>query len=95
MSDFSRKPEKGLDLFANPRLNPKGDLTDEIHEMRLLSLDQVKEILGLGKYSLMRLVESNRLRTVRIGHRRLVSMKALREYIDELETYARKEGNYG
>jgi excisionase family DNA binding protein len=97
--DFCPKNPKGLDFEANPRFNGLGSgggpLKTEVGEMRLLSLVEVREILNLGKYSLARLIESNRLRTVKIGHRRLVSMRALREYLDELEDKARKDGNYG
>ena len=98
-SAFWENGQKGLDFLASPSINGHGGAAGapekDISEMRLLSLSQVREILNLGKYSLAKLIDSNRLRTIKIGHRRLVSLRALREYLDELDSNARKEGNYG
>ncbi len=89
--------QKGLDLTPNPRLNgttPRGPKL-EINDMRLLSLSQVREILNLGKYSLGELINRNELRSVKIGHRRLVSTRALRDYLNRLENISTEKGNYG
>jgi len=54
-------------------------------EIRLLSIDQACECLGLGRWSIYKLINQNRLKTVTIGKRRLVTQGAIRSFIAKLE----------
>lgn len=54
-------------------------------EARLHGLDTVMERTNLGKTQVYKEFESGRLRSVKIGRRRLVSESALNEFITELE----------
>lgn len=85
-----RNSDKPLDFNHEGRLN-----VDGMSDIRLFSLAQVRELLGLGRHSLEQLIATNKLRVVTIGHRKMVSYKALREYVAELEDKASQRGNYG
>ena len=52
---------------------------------KLLSIDQACERLNLGRWSVYKLINQNRLRTVKMGRRRLVTMGAIRAFIESLE----------
>jgi excisionase family DNA binding protein len=52
---------------------------------KLLSIDQVCEHLNLGRWSVYRLINQNRLKSVKIGKRRLVSASAVRAFVEKLE----------
>jgi excisionase family DNA binding protein len=60
----------------------------EPNNLKLLSIDQACEYLGLGRWSVYNLINQNRLKSIRIGKRRLVSMNAIQAFISRLE----KEG---
>lgn len=62
---------------------------------QLYNLREVKEILCLSEWSLNRLLRSNELVSVRIGHRRFVSQHAIEQYIATREAESKKGGNYG
>ena len=62
---------------------------------QLYNLREVKEILCLSEWSLSRLLHSNELVSVRIGHRRFVSQHAIEQYIATREAESKKGGNYG
>ena len=52
---------------------------------KLLNISQVCEQLGIGEFTVYKLIHQNRLRSVKIGSRRLVSARAIDEYIALLE----------
>jgi hypothetical protein len=62
---------------------------------QLYNLREVKEILCLSEWSLNRLLHSNELVSVRIGHRRFVSQHAIEKYIAKREAESEERGNYG
>ncbi len=64
-------------------------------KMQLLSLKEAKEILGIGDWMLFQLLRSNAIKSVKIGNRRLISVRALEEYVRKLEAESEVRGNYG
>jgi excisionase family DNA binding protein len=65
------------------------DMIIDYEELKLLNIDQVCECLGLGRWSIYRLIKDNRLKTVTIGKRRLVTQGAVRAFIARLEEEGR------
>jgi excisionase family DNA binding protein len=55
---------------------------------RLLSIDDVMERLQIGRSKVYMEFEADRLRSVKVGRRRLVTEAALVEYIEKLEAGA-------
>ena len=53
--------------------------------LKLLSIDQTCRQLGLGRWNIYKLINENRLLTVKVGKRRLVTPKAIRAFIASLE----------
>lgn len=51
----------------------------------LLTVPEAAERLRISKWLLYNLIRSRRLRTVKIGDRRLVPVSALREFVVELQ----------
>lgn len=49
---------------------------------RLLSIDQAAKSLGLGRSSLYGELQAGRLRSVKVGRRRLIPSRAIAERID-------------
>lgn len=66
-----------------------------LHGQPLLSMKDAAKRLGIGMDSLYRLIGYNKLRTIKIGRRRLVTPQAIQEYIDAQETTSKQGGNYG
>lgn len=66
---------------------------ENISDITLLSMKQVMKVLGVSQTVYYRLVNSGQLPTVSLGSRRLVRLKALKEYLDNIET--KKEVAYG
>ena len=62
---------------------------------QLHNLKEVKEILGISDWALYRLLRTNDLVSIRIGGRRLVSLRAIEEYIAKREKESEVNGNYG
>ena len=50
---------------------------------RLLSIDEAAATLGLGRSLLYDQIQAGRLRTLKVGRRRLVSSGAIAAYVDE------------
>lgn len=50
----------------------------------LLTLEEARAILRVSRWSLYKLINHRRLKTVRIGHRRLVAVSDLSALIEEL-----------
>lgn len=53
--------------------------------MKLLSLDEAAECLGVGRSTTKTLLGQGRLRSLKVGRRRLVPEHAIEEFIAELE----------
>ena len=52
----------------------------------LYNVEEAAEALRLSRWTLYELIRSGRLRTVKQGHRRLVPVAALHEYVALLES---------
>lgn len=89
-------PDYGLDNSSERSVNTNamGDNVQEL-AMPLMNVKEVAERLNIGIQSLYKLINSNQLRTIKIGTRRLVTPHALAEYIRSLEDASRQGGNYG
>jgi len=55
------------------------------NEVRLLSVKEVCKRLGIGHWAVYQQINKRTLKTVKIGKRRLVSTKALNEFVEFLE----------
>jgi excisionase family DNA binding protein len=53
--------------------------------MRLISIPEACKRLGIGHWSIYQQINKNALKTVKIGKRRLVSVRALNDFITALE----------
>jgi excisionase family DNA binding protein len=54
----------------------------------LLTIEEARAVLRISRWSLYQLINRQRLKTIRIGHRRLIDADDLRALLDEL----RREG---
>ena len=54
-------------------------------DMRLLSIPEACKRLGIGHWAMYQQINKRALKTVKIGKRRLVSTRALNEFIESLE----------
>lgn len=54
-------------------------------DMRLISIPEASELLGIGVWAVYQQINKQALKTVKIGGRRLVSVKTLNEFITALE----------
>jgi len=55
------------------------------NENHLLNIPEVSKRLGIGHWSVYQQINKRALKTVKIGKRRLVSVKSLNEFIASLE----------
>ena len=62
-------------------LTGKGNMIN----IRLLNIDQVCQALNMGRCKVYELIHTNRLRTIKHGSRRLVSVRALHDCVNSLE----------
>ncbi|MFV3114236.1 helix-turn-helix domain-containing protein [Gordonia amicalis] len=53
---------------------------------RLLAVDEARQLLGVSKWTLYRLIREQQLDTVKIGARRFVPADALHRFIEALPT---------
>jgi excisionase family DNA binding protein len=60
-------------------------VTAENISPRLWTVEQVQERLSIGRSTVFDLLGSGRLRSVKVGRRRLVSEAALSEFINQLD----------
>ena len=93
--EFSTGSKIGLDSERQSSINGDANLTEELNGMKLLNLEEVRQFLGIGQWSLSQLINKNQLRTVRIGPRRFVSVNALKEYLVGLDQLSQERGNHG
>ncbi len=93
----SNLPDFGLDNIPERSVNSDAIRSININELpsKLFSLKEVKQILGQGDWSIYCLLSQNRLRSVKIGGRRLMSLRAINEYVASLEARSKENGNYG
>lgn len=54
----------------------------------LLTVEQAAEALGVGRDAVYDLINSGELTSIRIGSRRLISVEALRRFIEKREAEA-------
>ena len=54
-------------------------------DMRLISIPEACKRLGIGHWAVYQQINKRALKTVKIGKRRLVSVKSLNEFIASLE----------
>lgn len=54
-------------------------------ERLALTVSQAAEMIGIGRTKLYDEIRSNRLRTFRIGRRRLVTVAAIRDWVERAE----------
>jgi len=66
----------------------KNDMSD----ITLLNMKQVMAYLNVSQWIYYKLINSRQLPTISLGSRKLVRLKALKEYLDSIET-KRKESN--
>ena len=87
--DKSKNKQKRLDGSPHPSFtHTDTNFDDGELDMRLISITEACEWLGIGRWSVYKLIDTNALRTVKIGARRLVSIKAVKDYISALEDAA-------
>ncbi len=84
-----------MKTYAVSKSDEEYDEVKRQPQMQLLSLKEVKEILGIGDWMLYELLRTNAIRSVKIGKRRLISVRALEEYVVKLEAESEANGNYG
>jgi excisionase family DNA binding protein len=65
-------------------------MTAELAELekRLFSVENIMQMCNLGRTKVYEEMDSGRLRSVKVGRRRLVSAGALNEFIEKLELLA-------
>ncbi len=63
-------------------------------EITLLNMKQVMSYLNVSQWIYYKLVNSRQLPTITLGSRKLVRLKALKEYLDSVETKAKGTGGF-
>lgn len=51
----------------------------------MLTMEEACQYLRVSKWTLYRLIQKNKLKTIKIGSRRLIRMQTLLAFIDQLE----------
>ena len=88
-------PRESLDFDAEGSVNRHAATSTRQPSIQLLSLKEAREMLGIGDWMLFQLLRTNAIRSVKIGGRRLISMRALEDYVAQLEAESEVRGNYG
>jgi len=70
-----------------PRSLPAQELTrkEDMPNLQLLNIDQVCAVLNIGRVNVYDLINRKRLKSIKLGARRLVSTRALNDFINQLE----------
>ena len=69
----------------NPITTARNRVRNEVSVQKLLhSIDEGIEITGLGRTTFLEQVYSGRLKSVKIGRRRLIPATALKEFVEGL-----------
>ena len=58
---------------------------EDMATIRLLNIDQVCAALNMGRVKVYELINRKHLKSIKIGARRLVSVRALNDFIERLE----------
>jgi excisionase family DNA binding protein len=61
-------------------------MTDQQADKLVLGLDEVADMLSIGRTLTNQLVREGQIRSIKIGHRRLVARADLELYVDELRS---------
>ncbi len=61
------------------------ETTELPEDIQLLNVRQVSKLLGLSYNGMYDLINANKIKSVKIGARRLFTVKAVRKYIASLE----------
>ena len=90
MHNSMRNCHQSMDFSRGKSVNGDAPLIDERNEdMRIIpqlySIAEACQILRIGHWMIYKLINENKLKTVAIGKRRLVSADSLRSFIAELE----------
>ena len=88
-------PRESLDFDAEGSVNRHAATSTRQPSIQLLSLKEAREMLGIGDWMLFQLLRANAIRSVKIGGRRLISMRALEDYVAQLEAESEVRGNNG
>jgi excisionase family DNA binding protein len=68
----------------NDLINPLS--TDTTEMPRLMTIDEARDKLRISRWSIYRLINDRRLKTIQIGSRRLIAPKDLDDFMQELRT---------
>lgn len=68
----------------NDLINPIS--TDTTEMPRLMTIDEARDKLRISRWSIYRLINDRRLKTIQIGSRRLIAPKDLDDFMQELRT---------
>jgi excisionase family DNA binding protein len=52
----------------------------------VFTVEETCQYLRISKWTLYRLIQTGKLKTIKIGSRRLVRVQSLREFVEQLET---------
>lgn len=66
------------------KLQLKSERIDK-NELQLLSIPEACKLLGIGSWAMYQQINRRSLKTIKIGGRRLVSVRALNEFVETLE----------
>jgi excisionase family DNA binding protein len=80
---MARQAQEADDRIRNHNLAVVGDALARLHD-----IPYVMERLHLGRSKTFELITTGRLRSVRIGRRRLITEAALTEFIESLDAGA-------
>jgi excisionase family DNA binding protein len=85
--DFSGEGSVNVNVTANNRDN-------NVSLLQLLSVKEAGKLLGIGEWSMYQLLRKNAIRSVKVGGRRLISLRAIDTYITSREERSNINGNY-
>ncbi len=68
----------------NDLINPTS--TDTTEMPRLMTIDEARDKLRISRWSIYRLINDRRLKTIQIGSRRLIAPKDLDDFMQKLRT---------
>ena len=85
--DFDSKGSVNVNATANNR-------GSNVSLLQLLSVKEAGKLLGIGEWSMYQLLRKNAIRSVKVGGRRLISLRAIDAYITSLEERSNIHGNY-
>lgn len=97
-SDCSNTSHYPLDFGVRRSVNTtamQSEASGRTKVPQLYNLAEVRQMLGISEWALYRLLRTNALISIRIGGRRLVSLRAIEDYIAKREAESEVNGNYG